>query len=186
MQAPATLCRCEWTSGISRPAGNLPVSLQFSFHVIIFHASYRLLRLLCGHVGVCCLIILWLVLCIFQAQCDAILKTLAPPGGAATLHQDLNENRYMARYKCATWHTQPPHSQADLHMASCSRSYKLRRSTEGALQEVLSWLWRKHAYVSGDFSVGEATAGAKIASLSAEQRDIVLNPGLGALRRGRA
>jgi hypothetical protein len=130
--------------------------------------------------------IVWLVICICKEPCDAILKLLIPPGGAASLHQDLSENRGMARYKLETWHTVPPHSQGDLHGASCSRSYKQRRSPEVALREVCSWLWRKHAYATGDLSFGAETAFAKIALLDAEQRETVLNPGMGALRRGRA
>jgi hypothetical protein len=111
-----------------------------------------------------------------------ILAKLCPPVHNASIKQDLLENRFFARYEVymggvAAARVEDPSWMQD----SFGRSYKAKRTPREALSIVLDWIWGKHCCLTRVVR----PACAHIDSLPVAERDLLLNPKLGTLKRAK-
>ena len=113
-----------------------------------------------------------------QARAELLLK-LIPGGGTGniSLTQDLVENRFCGRYQLA------PSAEilalhADVGQKLFSISYKTR-SAESALNLVLEWMWKKRTCINGEVR----PVYVFLVALSPAERELLLDPPLGCLKR---
>ncbi len=119
-----------------------------------------------------------------KTRSERILALLCPGRGTlpnVSLSLDLIENRYVADYKTDLVAELAVVLDHTLRQVQYGRSYKTIRSPRAALELVLDWVWTKHGHVANEVRPAEAS----IDNLSAGDRDFLLNPPLGTLKRGR-
>jgi hypothetical protein len=115
---------------------------------------------------------------------NAILQKLIPGGGDASnigLTQDLLENRFQAKYLQDVVAMPDQPGPFNFKQKYFSRSYKLQRTCENALLDVLGWLWGKHGCISGE----QCDVAVMLADKPEHDRQLLLNPPLGQIKRAR-